>query len=336
MPIPSDPNAEAKLAELWDQVRKKFATSIMVETKLASLAVNAEAEEWPLDGDDETPSKYIDFNYHELKMLPEFAIDPSRIHLLIDILHETLSFDDPFGDMAETIEASAAAGDNTVRKVLKDLGIPEDYPVQLTALSDDAIELCKAEGIETLGQFADFAQNMAQNVIIGGDFRALVNALGTGDEEALAKYLPFRPKTNGLHVPEAFGMIIRALTPDQIFGLAVRAGKRASAEETARHKPLNTTEIAQLETRLQNRIGPVLLWFNEQREDLNRRISAGEKLDRYFLVLNNPDVELVAMRLVGLMFKGKAVTAAPSASPTPAPAAKKEGLFSKLGRMFKH
>lgn len=319
-----DPDKEAKLAELWDQVRKKFATSIMVETKLSSLAQNVEVMEWPLEGDDETPSKYIDFSYEELKMLPELAPEPSRIELLVNILHETLAFDDPFGDMAEQIETSTNEGDKTVMKVLDELEIPQDYPIKLTNLSDESQDLCTAEGIETIGQFAEFAQSMAQNVVIGGDFRSFINALQQSDEEVIADYLPFRPNQKGLHLPEAFGMLIRPLSDDEKFALRRMFDRKGTESEVERHPGAESVDAAKIYNRLHKKITPILVYFGDDRENLSRKVSAGESLDRTFMVLNDPVVEQIAIHILNGIFKGK------GSKPPVDKEKKKSGFFGKL------
>lgn len=320
-----DPEREAKLAELWDQVRKKFATSIMVETKLSSLAQNAETVEWPLEADDETPSKYIDFSYEELKMLPELAPDPTRIELLINILHETLAFDDPFGDMAEQIETSTTEGDKTVTKVLKELKIPEDYPIQLSNLSETSQDLCSAEGIETIGQFADFAQNMAQNVVIGGDFRIFINALQQSDEEEIANFLPFRPNSKGLHLPEAFGMLIKPLSSDQKLAIRRSFDPKGTEAELEKHPGAGSIDGAALFRKLVQKLNPVLVYFSEEREALNRKIQAGENMERYFMVLNDQEVESIAIHLMNAAFEVKGAKA-------PVEVKKQKGGF--FGRLF--
>ena len=50
----------------WDETRAAFATSIMVNTALSSLAQNLDGPDWPLKGKDETPAKYIDLGYEEV------------------------------------------------------------------------------------------------------------------------------------------------------------------------------------------------------------------------------------------------------------------------------
>ena len=88
--------------------------------------------------------------------------------------------------MVAQSEASALK-DNQLLKNLAKLEIPENFPIGLTALSSDTIEFCKLEHLQTLGEFCIFAQGMSQNVIVGGDFRKLLNALSHIDEASLAR-----------------------------------------------------------------------------------------------------------------------------------------------------
>jgi hypothetical protein len=54
---------------------------------------------------------------------------------------------------------------------------------------------------------------MSQNVIIGGDFRKLLNALSNVDEVTLGEILPFRKGSKGLHLVEALGQSTRLPSP---------------------------------------------------------------------------------------------------------------------------
>lgn len=314
-----DSSNEAELAELWEQVRKKFATSNMVELNLTSLAQNAETQDWPIDGEDETPSKYIDFSYEELKMLPELAPDPSRIELLIDILHETLAFDTGFEDL----EIGEDTNDLQIRKNLKELGIPEEYPIDLTNLDDEAKDLCHAEGIENIGQFADFAQNMAQNVVIGGDFRTLTNALTQSDEEEIANYLPYRQGSTGLHIPEAFGMLIRPLSDDMKHALAKKAGVKFSEEEEAKFTEVSAHELSRVEQDIHEKLKPILVWFGDEWESLQKKKQEGGDIRRQLLVLGDETVETIALYFMEMQFSGKA----PKETKAPT---KGGGFFGKL------
>ena len=73
----------------------------MVDTALSSLAQNLEGLYWPIKGKEESPSIYIDLTLDEVKDLLVMKGYPDKEGLLISILKDTLSFDDPFGEMLE-------------------------------------------------------------------------------------------------------------------------------------------------------------------------------------------------------------------------------------------
>jgi hypothetical protein len=248
-------------AKDWDEVRSAFASSIMVDTSLNSLAQNLDGPEWPLKGKDETPAKYIDLGFEEVvELLQLKGQKPESIDQLIGILKETLAFDSPFGEMVEQTQA-ASERDNPLLKNLTKLNIPENFPITLTALEPATLEFCKLEKLHTLGEFAIFAQNMSQNVIVGGDFRKLLNALSHVDEAALAEVLPFRRGHKGLHLVEAVAQAVRA--PD------------AKAR----------TELA-------------TAWFRDELAAIEKDVGAGGSLERYFVALGNPELEKRAADLL--------------------------------------
>lgn len=197
----------------WDEIRTAFASSIMVDTQISSLAQNLDGPVWPVKAKEETPSKYIDLTYAEALELLAFKGQPAeKLDLLISIMKETLAFDAPFGDMVEQTQA-ASVRDNPLLKNMARIGVAENFPISLTALSADTVEFCKLEKLKTLGEFAVFAQGMSQNVIIGGDFRKLLNALSNLDEATLTEILPFRKGSKGLHLVEALGQATRLPNP---------------------------------------------------------------------------------------------------------------------------
>jgi len=248
-------------AKDWDDVRTAFATSIMVDTSLNSLAQNLDGPEWPIKGKDDTPAKYIDLSFDEVvEFLQLKGQSPDRLDQLIDILKETLAFDTPFGDMVEQTQA-AADRDNTLLKNLAKLGIPENFPIELTSVEPATLEFCKLESLSTLGEFAVFAQSMSQNVIVGGDFRKLLNALSYVDEGALAEALPFRRGDKGLHLVEAVAHAAR------------------TNDGPAR------TELA-------------ITWFSDDLASIERDLANGGSLDRHFVVLGNPELEKRAAALL--------------------------------------
>ena len=248
-------------AKDWDEVRTAFATSIMVDTSINSLAQNLDGPEWPIKSKDETPAKYIDLSFDEVvEMLQLKGQKPERLDQLIGILKETLAFDSPFGDMVEQTQA-AGDRDNPLLKNLAKLNIPENFPITLTALEPTTLEFCKLEGRHTIGEFAVFAQSMSQNVIVGGDFKKLLNALSHVDETALAEVLPYRRGQKGLHLVEALAHCSRA--PD--------AAARAEVATS---------------------------WFRDELKRIEADVAAGGSLERHFVVLGNPELEKKAVALL--------------------------------------
>jgi hypothetical protein len=204
----------------WDDVRTAFASSIMVDTALVSLAQNLDGLDWPISGPGETPAAYIDLKYDEVRRVLTERGQADGVELLSRILRETLAFDEPFGEMVKQTEASARR-DNPLLRSLARLKISEEFPLALTSLDDAAAELCQLEHLETIGQFALFAQGLSQSVIIGGDFKKLLNALAHLDEASLAELLPYRVGEKGLHLAEALGQAALTAEPAEQTACAV-------------------------------------------------------------------------------------------------------------------
>jgi hypothetical protein len=310
----------------WDEVRMAFQTSIMVDTSLNSLAQNMDAPDWPLPGKDEKPSKYIDLNFEELQRVPGLAGYPDRIEQLISILEETVAFDNPFGEMvAQTAEV--VQKDNPLLKNLAKLEIAPDFPIALATISPDTKEFCRLEKITTLGEFATFAQSMPTHVIVGGDFRVLLNAVAHVNEEALAAILPFRPGSKGLHLPEALGHLIATVPVGDRWALLKRFGIRLKPEAEAQASRLGKEELMKLETDLRARAAAILRLFKAELDELIALVKQGGSLQRYLVVLQDPPKETLAAILL------RPVVAAAVAPEVAAP--KKAGVWGVFSRLFK-
>ena len=86
----SDSNPEQYSAEEWEHFRNRFFASILVDMDISKLAQNVNIS-WPFKGSDETPGKYIEYDFEELKSVPGLVNKEKRIHLLMDIFRETLA-----------------------------------------------------------------------------------------------------------------------------------------------------------------------------------------------------------------------------------------------------
>ncbi len=318
--MPATPPDPAKQAADWNKVRQQFAKSLMVDTKLTSLAQNLEMSDWPIKGPEETPSKYIEMDYDELTKAPGLMGFPDRIQTLITLLRETSAFDDPFGEMTEHVEAAAAKDDAMVKNLAR-AGVPLDYPLRLMALSADIRKFCDTEKLLTLGDFVTFSQKMAQNIVVGGEFRTLLNALAHTDEKAMAGFLPFRPGAKGLHLPEALGLGPRRLRPADFAGLLKKYGKKALSPEQEKEAARATKDsLHRAEDELRAFYGEITPRFEPALAELRKLVKDGGNLERYFVVLQDADRELIAAKATLLFLKEGAP--APVTKPTTPEAAK--------------
>jgi hypothetical protein len=311
----------------WDEVRKKFRHSIMADTSLVSLAQNLDTKEWPHAGEEEKPSKYIDFSYDELLMLPEIAGSADRADHLIGILKETLAFDDPFGDMVAQVE-EVSAKENPILKTLSRLAIPEGYPLMLANFSEGTRVVCASEGIKTIGEFANLGQQMATRVVLGGDFRNALNALTHGDEEGIGLFLPYRKGTTGLHLAEAIALIPAGLPRADQLGLAKAYGAKLSTSDSAAARTLTKEQVEKQENLMRVATNAALDWFKDDKEALLKHLADGGTYERYFVVVNDPAREAIAVKLTSSVLKS-VVKAGPVATATDSDE-KKGGFFSKF------
>jgi hypothetical protein len=310
----------------WDEIRKKFRHSIMADTSLVSLAQNLDIKEWPYSAEDEKPGKYIDFTYEELMMLPEIAGKPENADHLIAILKETLSFDDPFGDMVAQVEETSTK-DNPILKTLSRLNIPEDYPLMLANFSEGTRIVCSSEGVKTIGAFATLGQQMSTRVVLGGDFRNALNVLIHGDEEGIGQFLPFRKGETGLHLAEAIGLIAAGLPRADQLALGKFYGAKLSPADSAGVKTVSRDQVEKQEGLMRATVVAALDWFKEEKAELIKHLTGGGTLERYFLVLNDPAREAIAVRLTSAQVKATVTMAAAAAAPV---REKKGGFFSRL------
>lgn len=317
-------------AKDWDEVRKKFRGSLMVDTNLSSLAQNLEGADWPVKGEDEKPSKYIEFSWEELLMLPEIAGKEDRIQHLVGILKETLSFDDPFGDMVAQVEETAAK-ENPILKTLNRLNIPEGFPLKLVNLSEGTRVVCSSEGVKTIGEFANLGQQMSTKVVLGGDFRTLLNVLTHGDEEGIGQFLPYRKGKTGLHLAEALGLASAGLPRNEQLGLAKQYGAKLTPAEAGQAKALSPDQATKIESMIRLNIQSALDWFKDEKAALQKQMGEGLTLERYLVVIGDPAREAIAAKVAGpLVGATGSSRVSAAAAPGSGDEEKKGGFFSRL------
>jgi len=308
----------------WEEVRNAFQDSIMVDTKLTSLAQNIGTCDWPLKAEDETPAKYIFYTWEELLTLPEIQKEPQRIDSLIEILRETAAFDDPYSDMVDQFE-QASEDEDAVLKNLEKYEIPRDYPLELTGLSSDTLGFCEAEEIHSLGAFARFSQTMAQNIVIGGDFRELLNSLTHFDAETVATFLPYRPKEKGLHLPEGIAIELRRYNDTTRKALLKKYGGQISADDAKKIKRFTREELTDIEQRILEHVEKLFAALPQRKDELILFVKGGGDLTRYVLPLNDPQLEpLVAAYL------REAIGSVPTDGDSTGAGTRKRGFFARL------
>ncbi len=320
-----DEKIEKYSAPHWNKLRASFQSSMLVDTRISSLAESLDTENWPIKGKEETPAKYVDLTLSELQETPEMQANPERIRLLIDILEGTLAFDDPFGEMVQAEEASASE-DNEVLKNLNRLQISPNFPLTLIHLSPESKTLCANQQLNTLKEFAEFSQNMAQHIVLAGDFRRLLNALAHIDEKTIAAYLPYRSGTKGLHLPEAVALLIDSLTTEERLGLYHRYGGRLDTEEINLANKPGRQRLNDLEQELRERLRPVFEWFTKERDDLRSALEYNQPIERFFVPLNDPVKETIAVRLAVDTIKGPPARRPATAAGNPTASARRGGL----------
>jgi len=296
----SDTDLEKYSSEEWDFLRKRFYNNILNETEIGKLGQNVGIS-WPFKGKDETPAKYIDYSLDELKEVPGFVGKMSRVKLLMNILRETLAFDDPFGDMVATVE-SGTEEDFTFERILEKLAIPTDYPAEFLHFSKDTEGLLRNEEVETLIGCIHFGQKLAESVVVGGDLRTFLNSLAHKDEKNLAQHMPYRRGNRGLHLPEAIGLICENLAPATKLHLLKAGG--VTLDETERRKLEHASELdvqAEIKAALE-RLDKLLGWFKPDASDLEQSFATGGSPDRYFIPINDARRERMAVELTKLRF----------------------------------
>jgi len=310
--------------EDWEEIRRRFFNSLLVDTSISNLIQNLElSESWPIEGAGEVPAKYIDFNWEEVNELPGIYDHPERLDLLIGALKETIAFDDPFGDMIATVESSTEQ-DNLLERNLRALGIPADCPLSFSALSEPTLSFCEGEGVTTVGEFASFSERMAQSILVGGDFQGALNALLTKNEYEIARYLPYRPHEQGLHLIEAIGSLVAQLDPKKQCSLLKRYGNKGSA--VAAKASLDRKQVAELEEKMEKEVWQRTRYFAAETKEISAKINAGGDLKRCFVLLNDEDLELIGSNLLGRVLKvGSQFDEDSVPAPTP-----RRGFFARL------
>ncbi len=285
-------------AEEWNHIRKRFFNSILNDTEIAKLGQNVGIS-WPFKGKGETAAKYVEYDFEELQSVPGLVGKQRRIQTLMDILRETLAFDDPFSDMVDTVEAESEE-DDTFERILAKLEIPPSYPSEFVRFEEGTKELLKNEDVNTLIEIVHFGQKIARNIVVGGDLRTFLNGLAHKDEVGISKHLPYRRSVRGLHLAEAIGLIAMDLPEAVQLQLLARAEIGLTEEEEATLSKASSLNVeASIKTAVE-KVAKVSEWFVAEAADLKQVFSTGGSPERYFIMIDDPRRERIALELAKL------------------------------------
>lgn len=294
-------------AEEWETLCYQLTESFMAETSLAKLALNMGLK-WPIRGAEECPRKYISYSLEELAEMPEFFGKGNRLEVLYRILKEAQSFDDPFRQMVSHLD-EVAKSENEALRSLRELEIPEDYPVSLAGFAPEVQTLCMAEEMSTISELIAFSQRCAKSVVLGGDFRSFLNALCHLDVANLRRYLPVREGSKGIHLAESISLLARQL-PDS-FAASLLKMYQLSCDKPAwaEARQLGREEMNELVGELKGALEDRFKLMPNQAQQMRHALESGQAATvRYFAPIGDPAIEdlcqAMAMAALGIKPRG--------------------------------
>ncbi|MGB0257369.1 MAG: hypothetical protein ACPGES_01840 [Coraliomargarita sp.] len=314
----SKQTAEIYNSDAWERLRERFAGSEMRDMELNILGQNA-GKSWPFKGSDETPAKYLEFDFDDLGSVPGLIGKKRRIQVLMDILTETLAFDDPFAEMADKVEADGEH-DVTYERVIVRFEIPEAYPAEFMAFDSEARALIKNQGCQTLGEVVRYIVDLPFDSTGAEDLKTFLNLLGHKDELGIGRYIPYRRGKPGFHLAEAVGLIAANLPEQLQLELLSQTGMELKPDEDAKLEAASTLTLeGQLKTALEQ-LDAVAEWFTDEAAGLQQLIEEGGSYQRYFITINNSRTERIALALARIKFGD--------------PTQERTGLMAKLSGIF--
>lgn len=292
-----DPSDLKALSARWDKVTFHAQCSPLEDLSISCLAKNAATRAWSrssarVKGD--TLARYVYLSFEELLRVEQLDLK-AAIHLL-EICEATLLFEQECSNLA-TFEGLDTQATNQRLRFLKEYGLYQDYPIALSNLDRDLLEMCESEGVLTLIDLMGFIDQLADKTWVGGELKSLQNVFAHGDEKGLCCYFPYRLGHRGFHLPEALSLCLKRLPEKDL---------RAIFEyhETRQNKSwfsIKQVEMPQvIEARILTDFFQCLHYFGQRQTKLLVRLHDRAYLSRELMFLNDPKREDVIHWLLHL------------------------------------
>ena len=284
------------LSARWDTSAFRAQGSPVEEHSISTLAKNSGVRRWSRPGavKGDVLARYIYFSFEEL--LEVEKLDLKSAILLLEICETTFSFEKECEDLASFEEIDSKAYAQRMRFV-EEFGIYQDYPVSLSNLDENLLELCAAENIITFIELMEFLDRLSEKAWIGGVYKNLQNVFAHGDEKGLVRYFPYRLGHRGFHLPEAVSFCIKRLSKKELESVQQYLDYRGR-----RHKLMaKRIEIPEIvETKLLPEIFDCLHYFGCRQSYLLAFLRNPDYLRRELMFLNEPEVESLLGWLIHL------------------------------------
>ena len=276
-----------ELSARWDTIAFRAQGSPFEDLSISALAKNSGVRRWSRPGSvkGDVLARYIYFSFEEL--LEVEKLDLKSATLLLEICETTFSFEKECEDLGSFEEIDSKAYAQRMRFV-EEFGIYQDYPVSLSNLDENLLELCAAENIVTFIELMEFLDRLSEKAWIGGVYKNLQNVFAHGDEKGLVRYFPYRLGHRGFHLPEAVSFCLKRLSKNELESVQEYFNFRSR-----RHKLIvKRVEIPEiLETKLLPEIFECLHYFGCRQAYLLSFLRKPDYLRRELMFLNQPEVE---------------------------------------------
>ncbi len=291
-----EPQELKSLSSRWDKVTLQAQCSPLEDFSISALAKNAASRPWSsytsTKGD--TLARYIYLSFEELHSVEKLDLKAAT-HLL-EICEATLVFEEACSNLGSFDGLDSQATKQRLR-FLGEFGLHQDYPIKLSNLDPEILEMCQAEGANTLIDLMGFIDRLAERSRVGGEFKNLQNIFAHGDEQGLYRYFPYRMGHRGLHLPEALSICLERLSDKDLAAVFEYHGSRQKKSWFS----IKQTELpAAIESQIIPLFFQCLHYFGQRQTKLLEHLYDSDYLFRELMFLKDPRREELINWLLNL------------------------------------